>query len=357
MDKIIDFNALKKFYKGKRILITGHTGFKGSWLTQTLLELGAIISGIALDPYENSLFQQLNLSTQINDNRINILDIKSCDELFNSFKPEIIFHLAAQPLVKLSYIQPLETHNTNYIGTANILSLFSKYDFIRAGVFVTTDKVYKNDEKGLAFKESDAFGGYDPYSASKAASEILIESWRRSFIDTNVKGLASVRAGNVIGGGDWASDRIIPDIFRAYFNNSTLTIRNPMSTRPWQHVLDPIFGYLVLGMKLYLNPNAYSEGWNFGPSKDDILTVKELIDIVFKEIKFDLSKLNIVKSNFHEANLLSLDNTKAALKLDWKSILNASESIKLTVDWYLNSKKVSIPILTKTQIHEFIRKT
>jgi len=340
-----------------RYLITGHTGFKGSWLTQTLLEFGAIISGISLDPYNNSLFDSLKLNPQINDNRINILDLKSCDEIFHNFKPEIVFHLAAQPLVKLSYVQPLETHTVNYIGTANILSLFSKYHFIKAGIFITTDKVYKNDEKDIPFKEDDPFGGYDPYSASKAASEILIESWRRSFIDTSIKGLASVRAGNVIGGGDWASDRIIPDIFRAYFNETTLSIRNPMSTRPWQHVLDPIFGYLLLGMNLYLNPNAYSEGWNFGPSKNDTLKVKELIEIVFKEINFDTSKLNIEKSNFHEANFLSLDNSKAAVKLGWKSILNAKESIKLTIDWYLNSKKISIPILTKKQIHEFIKKT
>jgi CDP-glucose 4,6-dehydratase len=236
-----------------------------------------------------------------------------------------------------------------------MLSLFSKYDFIRAGIFITTDKVYKNDEKGIAFKEEDPLGGYDPYSASKAASEILIESWRRSFIDTNNKGLASARAGNVIGGGDWAADRIIPDIFRSYFGNSILKIRNPLSTRPWQHVLDPIFGYLVLAMRLYNEPREYSESWNFGPNQSDILNVQELINTIFKEINFNVSNLIIEKSDFHEANLLSLDNQKAFSRLGWKSKLNAYEAIKLTSSWYLNFNKFSPIELTKKQINEFIK--
>ena len=353
MDKIIDFNELKKFYKGKRILITGHTGFKGSWLTQTLLEFGAIIAGISLDPYENSLFNLLELSKQMNDNRINILDSKSCDDIFDNFKPEIVFHLAAQPLVRLSYDQPLETHKTNYIGTANILSLITKYKFVRAGVFITTDKVYKNDEKGLAFKEGDQLGGYDPYSASKAASEILIESWRHSFIDINNKGLASARAGNVIGGGDWASDRIIPDIFRSYYNNYPLIVRNPLSTRPWQHVLDPIYGYLLLAMNLFQKPIEFSEAFNFGPINSNNITVKNLIDIILKDINFKKSMIKFAKSDFHEAKLLSLDSSKAYSKLGWKPTLDAISSINLTSNWYLNFKKNNPKKLTISQINDF----
>jgi CDP-glucose 4,6-dehydratase len=347
---------LKNFYKGKRILITGHTGFKGTWLTQTLLEFGATLSGIALDPDDNSLFSSLEISNYIEDNRVNILDLSKCDKIVSNFKPEIIFHLAAQPLVKLSYNQPLETHNTNYIGTANILSLFSKYDFIRSGIFITTDKVYKNDEKGLPFKESDSLGGYDPYSASKAASEILIESWRRSFIDTNKKGLASARAGNVIGGGDWAADRIIPDIFRAYFNKTLLLIRNPMSTRPWQHVLDPIFGYLLLGMHLYLKPSEFSEAFNFGPPiESSNITVQELINIIFDEFNLDKSIVKFEKSNFHEAKLLSLDSSKAYYKLGWKPNLDSISSIKLTTKWYINHVKSNIKELTIEQINNFFQ--
>lgn len=353
MDKIINSSDLRKFYKGKRILITGHTGFKGSWLTQTLLEFGAIISGISLDPYNNSLFDSLKLNPQINDNRINILDLKSCDEIFHNFKPEIVFHLAAQPLVKLSYVQPLETHTVNYIGTANILSLFSKYHFIKAGIFITTDKVYKNDEKGLPFKEDDPFGGYDPYSASKAASEILIESWRRSFIDTSIKGLASVRAGNVIGGGDWAADRIIPDIFRAYYNNDKLFLRNPNAIRPWQHVLESINGYLILGMRLFNYPNKFSTGYNFGPNTGDVLTVKGLTELITSKIDFDRKKIVFTSSNLHEANNLQLDISKSKKELNWYPKLDSKDSINITIEWYKNYKSTKIINLTKTQINNY----
>jgi CDP-glucose 4,6-dehydratase len=353
MDKIIDFNDLKKFYKGKRILITGHTGFKGSWLTQTLLHFGAIISGIALDPYKDSLFQLLDLNKQIEDNRVNILDLNECDEIFNNFKPEIVFHLAAQPLVKLSYSKPLDTHMINYMGTANILSLFSKFDFIKAGVFITTDKVYRNDELGLPFKEEDSFGGYDPYSSSKAASEILIQSWRHSFVDTNVKGLASARAGNVIGGGDWADDRIIPDIFRAFYNKEKLLLRNPYATRPWQHVLESINGYLTLALFLFNNPSKFSTGFNFGPVVGDVLTVKELTELIISKVDFDRNKIVFTKSNFHEAKSLLLDISKSGKELNWIPKLNSKQSINLTVEWYKNFKVSNIIDLTKRQIENY----
>jgi CDP-glucose 4,6-dehydratase len=353
MDKITNFKDLKKFFKGKRILITGHTGFKGSWLTQTLLEFGSIISGISLDPYENSLFDSLELSKFINDNRTNILDLKKCDEIFSFFKPEIIFHLAAQPLVKLSYSQPIETHMTNYIGTANILSLLSKHNLIKAGVFITTDKVYRNDEKGLPFKEDDSFGGYDPYSSSKAASEILIESWRRSFVDTNNKGIATARAGNVIGGGDWAANRIIPDIFRAYYSNEKIFLRNPNSIRPWQHVLESIYGYLTLAMVLFNNPHKFSTSYNFGPIGDDVLTVKELTEIIVSKINFNRKNIVFETSNFHEAKSLLLDVSKSGKELNWYPKLDSKESINLTIEWYKNYKISNVINLTKTQINNY----
>lgn len=353
MDKIINFKDLKRFYKGKRILITGHTGFKGSWLTQTLLEFGAIISGISLNPSENSLYDSLELSKQINDNRANILDLKKCNEIFLVFKPEMIFHLAAQPLVKLSYMQPIETHMTNYIGTANILSLFSKFNFIKAAIFITTDKVYRNDEKGIPFKEEDSYGGYDPYSSSKAASEILIESWRRSFINTNNQGLATARAGNVIGGGDWAPDRIIPDIFRAFYNNEKLILRNPNSTRPWQHVLESINGYLTLAMNLFINPSKFSSGYNFGPILNDALTVKALTELIFSKINFNRNKIVFTSSTFHEAKNLLLDISKSGKELNWYPKLNSEKSINLTVDWYKNYRVSNIVNLTKTQINNY----
>jgi CDP-glucose 4,6-dehydratase len=349
-------NQLSNFYSGKKILITGHTGFKGSWLSQVLLNLGAKILGISLDPSKPSLFYDLHLSSRLEDNRINILDLNKCNDTISKFKPEIIFHLAAQPLVNFSYENPLLTHSTNYIGTANILSLFSKYDFFKAGVFITTDKVYKNEEKGLPFKETDPFGGYDPYSASKAASEILIESWRNSFIDTSKKGIASARAGNVIGGGDWALDRIIPDFFKAYLNQTPLNIRNPNSIRPWQHVLDPIFGYLILGMKLFTNPNKYSEGWNFGPNNNDLITVKQLIDLILTKVNFDKNLLINSTANFHEAKILTLSNDKAIHKLGWNPILDSKESIEMTINWYLNYNSGNLIDFTNQQIDYYFSK-
>ncbi len=349
----MNIKDLKDFYTNKKVLITGHTGFKGAWLTQMLLDLGANISGISLNPYKSSLFEILELNEYINDNRVNILNLKRCQTIIQKFKPEIIFHLAAQPLVKLSYLNPLLTHNTNYIGTANILNLLSQNQFIKSAVFITTDKVYKNDEFGFPFKESDPLGGFDPYSASKAASEILIESWRKSFIDLRIQGLATARAGNVVGGGDWASDRIIPDLFRAYYNNNDLLLRNPNAVRPWQHVMEPLLGYLQLAKKLYEQPLNYSKSYNFGPYPDDELTVKELIELIMKNISFDKNKIKLSTQTFHEAKVLKLDISLATNELDWKPILNSYESIELTVNWYKNFKSNRIRKFTIQQINNY----
>jgi CDP-glucose 4,6-dehydratase len=344
---------LKNFYKNKKVLITGHTGFKGAWLTQTLLELGSVISGISLNPKRDSLFNILNLKDKIEDHRVNILDYKRCNTIFSKFKPDIIFHLAAQPLVKLSYLKPIETHETNYLGTANILSLFSNYKFIKAGVFITTDKVYKNNDIGLPFKEEDPLGGYDPYSASKAASELLIESWRKSFIDINSKGLASARAGNVIGGGDWAENRIIPDFFRSYYNNKNLEIRNPNATRPWQHVLEPLYGYLLLAMKLFNTPVSFSEAWNFGPDKEDVYSVIDLIENIRKHVNLNSDLIKIIGSDFHESKFLSLDSSKSNLRLGWRPKLKSKDSIKLITDWYIEKNHLILASIAKNQIRNY----
>lgn len=349
------------FYKGKRILVTGHTGFKGSWLSVWLHELGADIVGVSLDPQtERDNFVLSKIGQKITaDIRCNICDLKQMKSIFAEYKPEIVFHLAAQPLVRLSYEQPVETYETNVMGTVNVLEAIRHTDSVKVGVMITTDKCYDNKEQLRGYKEDDPFGGYDPYSSSKGACEIAIQSWRRSFFnpqefEKHGKSVASVRAGNVIGGGDWAKDRIIPDCIRAIESGLPISIRSPKSVRPWEHVLEPLSGYMLLAKKMWENPTEYCEGWNFGPEEDSVSTVWEVATELVKnfgkgELK-DCSDPNAV----HEAKLLMLDITKAKTRLEWKPRLNMQQCLELVSDWYRRYKSEDVYNLCVEEIVRFI---
>ena len=268
----MDIDIFDNFYRGKRVLVTGHTGFKGSWLSVWLHELGAEVVGVGLDPAtDRDNFMLTGIGEKIKaDIRADIRDGERMKEIFAEYKPEIVFHLAAQPLVRLSYDIPVETYQTNVMGTINVMEAIRATDSVKGGVMITTDKCYENKEQIWGYRENEPMGGYDPYSSSKGAAEIAIASWRRSFFNPNDyqrhgKSIASVRAGNVIGGGDWALDRIIPDCIRALEAGKPIDIRSPKAIRPWQHVLEPLSGYMLLAKKMWESPTEYCEGWNFGP--------------------------------------------------------------------------------------------
>lgn len=348
------------FYRGKRILVTGHTGFKGSWLSIWLNELGAEVVGVGLDPStEKDNFVLSGISNRIKaDIRADIRDGERMKEIFAEYKPEIVFHLAAQPLVRLSYDIPVETYQTNVMGTINILEAIRATDSVKVGVMITTDKCYENKEQIWGYRENEPMGGYDPYSSSKGAAEIAIASWRRSFFNPNEyekhgKSIASVRAGNVIGGGDWALDRIIPDCIRALEAGRPIDIRSPKAIRPWQHVLEPLGGYLLLAKKMWESPTEYCEGWNFGPRAESITTVWEVAQKVIEnygcgELR-DLSDPNAL----HEAKLLMLDISKAKFRLGWEPRMNIDRTISMTIDWYMNYRSVNPYELCVRQIKQY----
>lgn len=333
---------MKEFYRDKKILITGHTGFKGSWLVRILVNWGAEVVGISLPPDTTpNLFETLELAGKIKKNYFaDIRDFNKIKEIFELEKPEIVFHLAAQPIVRESYDDPLTTFATNIIGTANILQAIKEVGGVKSAVIITTDKVYENKERDYPYKETDALGGYDPYSASKAAADIVANSYIQSFFNPKDFGLKHdtlvtiTRAGNIIGGGDWAKDRLVPDIIRAIFERKEpVIIRSPEAVRPWQHVLEPLSGYLMLGQRLYSGDKDVSGAWNFGPHEKGIVCVEELVKKGMAvlgrgnyEIVKDLSK--------HEANLLKLDISKAINKLNWRPKWNFEEGLKLTFEWY-----------------------
>lgn len=327
---------LKNTYKGKRILITGHTGFKGGWLAIWLKSIGAEVCGYALEPNTTpNLFTAAQVSKNIKSVIGDILDQNTLEKTFAEFKPEIVFHLAAQPLVRLSYSEPVKTYETNVIGTLKVLEAARKTNTVRAFVNITTDKCYENKEVTRPYKEDDPFGGYDMYSSSKGCAEILSSSYRRSFLQEGGYALATVRAGNVIGGGDWALDRLVPDCVRAIEANQVIEIRNPHATRPWQHVLEPLSGYLLLGHLLLTEGKKYAEGFNFGPDSNSVLTVAEVANQVIKNYGKGEIKIH-KKDNLHEANLLTLDITKAREVLNWVPSLTAEQAIEKTVAWYKN---------------------
>lgn len=323
----------KETYNGKRVLITGHSGFKGGWLTVWLQNLGAQICGYSLPPNTHpALFEAIQVQSGIKNVFGDILDREKLNQTFQDFQPEIVFHLAAQPLVRLSYAEPVLTYETNVIGTLNVLEAARKCGSVKGFVNVTTDKCYENKEIARGYREDEPMGGYDMYSSSKGCVEILSSSYRRSFLQ-NGYALATARAGNVIGGGDWAADRLIPDCVRNIEKGLEIEIRHPMSTRPWQHVLEPLSGYLLLGHLLYTQGNKYAECFNLGPNPDSTLTVAEVTEQVVKEYGKGTLKVH-KRDDLHEANLLMLDISKAARVLGWRPAYTAQQAIAETVAWY-----------------------
>jgi len=341
-------NKFLDIFKNKTVLVTGHTGFKGSWLSLCLHNAGAKVIGYSLDPYtEKDNFVVTGIGEKITaDLRKDVRDYDDLLATFGKHKPEIVFHLAAQPLVRFSYETPRETYNTNVMGTVNILEAIRNTDSVKVAVLITSDKCYDNKEWVFGYRENDPMGGYDPYSSSKGACELAISSYRNSFFnptsfDTHKKGIASVRAGNVIGGGDFSQDRIIPDCIKALEDNKAIGVRSPDSIRPWQHVLEPLYGYLLLASKMLTEGDLYSEAWNFGPYSSHIFTVKELVEKLIHHwgngTWEDLSDKGM-NNNKHEAKLLTLDINKALYKLKWKPVLNIEDTIKMISDWYKNKK-------------------
>ena len=355
-------DIFNNFYKGKKVLVTGHTGFKGSWLSIWLHELGAEVVGVGLDPYnEKDNFVLSGIGNKIKaDIRADIRDGEKMKEIFKQYQPEIVFHLAAQPLVRLSYEIPVETYQTNVMGTINIMEAIRATENVKVGVMITTDKCYDNKEQMRGYKEDDPFGGYDPYSSSKGACEVAIQSWRRSFFNPEDYGkkhhvsLASVRAGNVIGGGDWAKDRIIPDCIRALEAGKPIDIRSPKAVRPWEHVLEPLSGYMLLAQKMWEHPTEYCEGWNFGPEADSVSTVWEVATKLVQS--FGRGELKDVSdpSALHEAKLLMLDINKAKTRLGWKPRLDALQTIDLVADWYKRYLTENVYTLCINEIHTFL---
>lgn len=347
------------FYRDKNVLITGHTGFKGSWLSIWLNELGANVIGYALDPYTNKdNFILSNLNNKVIDIRGDLRNKEKLREVFKKYEPEVVFHLAAQPLVRLSYEIPVETYEVNLIGTLNVLECIRKSKKTQIGIMVTTDKCYENKEKMEGYKETDPMGGYDPYSSSKGCAELAISSWRRSFFNTknhdkHKTSIASVRAGNVIGGGDWSKDRIIPDCVNALEKGKEIEIRSPKAIRPWQHVLEPLYGYLMLGQRLFNDPIKFSGGWNFGPEKDSIINVWSIAKKIIKRYGKGNIKDISDSNEKHEANILTLNISKAKSLLEWNPVLDIDQTIDFTVEWYKKYKTKSVYELCVDQINRY----
>lgn len=321
------------FWKGKRVLVTGHTGFKGSWLALWLTRMGAEVTGFALPPSTDpSLFEQARIAEVVTHIEGDVRDLPALQSALTAAQPEIVFHLAAQPLVRLSYEQPVETYATNVMGTVHLLEACRSIASLRGVVCITSDKCYENREWVWPYRESDPMGGYDPYSSSKGAAEIVIAAYRRSFFAQGA-GIASVRAGNVIGGGDFSGDRLLPDIIRALEAGQRPVIRSPDSVRPWQHVLEALGGYLVIAERLHAGEAAMASGWNFGPSDDDTKPVRWIVDQILQDSGVD-GWDHPGGELPHEAQMLKLDCSKARSDLGWRPAMTLADALRKVVDWH-----------------------
>jgi CDP-glucose 4,6-dehydratase len=346
-------------YKDKTVLVTGHTGFKGSWLVYWLNKMGAKVIGYSLEapttPNHIGLLN-LNITSIIGD----IRDLDKLNQVFEEYSPDIVFHLAAQPLVRLSYENPIETYDTNVMGTLKVFEA-CRQNSVKAIVNITSDKAYDNQEWIWGYRENDPLGGYDPYSSSKGCADLLVNSYRNSYF--NVKEykqahntlIASCRAGNVIGGGDWAKDRLITDIMISVSNNKKVSIRNPYATRPWQHVLEPLSGYLNIGQKLLEEKVEFSDAWNFGPSDEGSITVEEVVKNVKKHWDNIDYEINRDAEQLHEANLLKLDCSKAHILLKWKDVWNSDMTFEKTVNWYKSYYENNKITLTKDDLESYVK--
>jgi CDP-glucose 4,6-dehydratase len=346
------------FWNGKRVLVTGHTGFKGSWLSLWLKTRGADVCGFSLAPESSpNLFESLGLDGLIDSRIGDIRDLEFLEQTFRSFQPEIIFHLAAQSLVRRSYREPVDTYTTNVIGTVHVLEAARRTDSAKAIVAITTDKVYENEEHGFGYSEIDRLGGFDPYSNSKACAELAISAYRNSFFSGGKTLIASARAGNVIGGGDWSEDRLLPDVFRSLIFGDELVIRNPNSIRPWQHTLEPLNGYMLLAEKLFEGKNEFATAWNFGPGDDASKPVEFVLKEIEKNWDGDVNWKISHGDHPHETNILKLDSSKARGELGWNPILTLPESLKMTIDWYraFRDKKDLVKVTSK-QIEAYQKK-
>ena len=348
--------TIENFFKDKKILITGHTGFKGAWLSAWLSECGAQVFGYALEPNtEPSLFQLCHLKEKITSYTDDVRNLARIKSVFAEHKPEIVFHLAAQPLVRLSYHDTIETYETNVMGTVNVLQACRLTPSVRAIVNITSDKCYENREWIWSYRETDPLGGNDPYSSSKACAEIVTKAYQQSFFKAAGTGIASARAGNVIGGGDWAESRLVPDCLRALEKKAPITIRNPHSVRPWQHVLEPLSGYLMLAIALYREPEKFSGPWNFGPEINSDVSVREVVEKMILEWKEGQWEHVRSDSSLHEAAILKLDSAKANTLLGWRPKWDVHTAVSKTVQWhkqYMN--KTNMYEVCLAQIQEYL---
>lgn len=356
-------NLFGGIYNNKKVLITGNTGFKGAWLSLWLRQLGAVVYGISKDiPSTPSLFETANLGHLVNHNFLDVRNLEGLTQLMDTIRPDFVFHLAAQPIVKLSYADPVDTFSSNVMGTVHVLEALRKLDFECTLVMITSDKCYDNVEWEWGYKETDALGGKDPYSASKGAAELMIKSYYHSYfstVDSKVR-VCAVRAGNVIGGADWAANRLVPDMFRSWSENKTVTIRSPRATRPWQHVLEPLSGYLRAGQLLASEQKLNGLAFNFGPNSDQNKTVLELLVEISNYWEHPEGfEMYAIEDNpgFHEAGLLKLNCDRALQYLNWKPTLHFDETVEFTATWYntfYHRNEIDILNFTNQQITDYV---
>lgn len=356
MENMGNIKINKSFWKNKKVFITGHTGFKGAWLSIWLQDCGAKLAGYSLPPNTKpNLFEEASVADGMRSVIGDIRDLEVLTKSIKDFSPDVVIHMAAQPLVRLSYRDPIDTYSTNVMGTVNLFEAIRQTSSVKAVVNVTTDKCYQNKEWVWGYRENEVMGGLDPYSNSKACSELVTAAYRSSFFNiTGSAKVASGRAGNVIGGGDWAEDRLIPDILRSFKNKEPIKVRNPSATRPWQHVLEPLSGYLMLAEKLYTDGDKYAEGWNFGPEDSDVKTVRSVVEYLINKLGEKKDFFHDTSEQPHEAKLLKLDISKAKNLLEWYPKWNLIDALDSIIEWqkeWIDGEDARK--LTLKQIHKF----